>query len=143
MSDFFYRGTSRNWPGSQALQLLNLTPISTDPLVATLFAVESARFGEGVVYMCRRSAVAELIAPGNVLSELERELVVGVSPKEFAERFVTATVDAQYARTVLAEMGCELPAQIADKNVLDWHLRTSARLREQDLTIFDARVLGS
>ena len=143
MADFYYRGTTRDWPGSEALQSLNLTPVTTDPLVATLFAIESSRFGEGVVYLCRTSTVAELIGSGNVLSELERELVVGVSPKEFTERFIRATVEAQYARTVLAELGYELPAQVADKNVLDWNLRTSARLREQDVLSFDARIVGT
>jgi hypothetical protein len=143
MTDFYYRGTTREWPGSEALQSLNLTPVTTDPLIATLFALESSRFGEGVVYLCLKSEVAEMIDSGNVLSELERELVIGVSPKEFAERLVAITIEAQSARTILAEMGYELPARIADKNILDWHLRASARLRDQDVASFDARVMGT
>jgi len=139
MSTFYFRGTTRNWPGSAALQSLTVTPITTDPLVATLFAMESSRFGEGVVQLCLQSEVADFVVRGNVLAELERELAVQVTPDDFTNRFVRATIQAQTARNFLAEIGYELPARVSDKNVLDWYLRTSARLRDQDIVIFESR----
>ena len=91
---FFYRGTTVNWPGNEVLQELRLTPTSEDPIVATLFALWSARFGEAIVQVCERRAVTEIIHPSNWRSHLEREVVVAVPPFEFTERFVVATFRA-------------------------------------------------
>ena len=45
-----FRGTSEGFPGNSVLQRLGISPASVDPLVATIFAVESnTRGGNGIL----------------------------------------------------------------------------------------------
>lgn len=37
---YLYRGTTLGWPGTPTTSGEGITPTSTDPLIATLFAVE-------------------------------------------------------------------------------------------------------
>jgi hypothetical protein len=37
---YLFRGTSIGWPGNKTLQKVKMTPTSTDPFVATLFALD-------------------------------------------------------------------------------------------------------
>src|ERR1700730_311767 len=103
-----YRGTTPNWSGSKGLQRTGLTPTSTDPLVATLFALECLRYGPAIVQFCEVNSVVNLIAPGNVLADLEREVVVAVAPDIFTVQFVVSTLTVQLSREILAELGYEL-----------------------------------
>ncbi len=45
----YFRGTTKGYPGNGTSQRLAVTCVSTDPRKATLFAIESARFGSGVI----------------------------------------------------------------------------------------------
>lgn len=103
------RGTTIGWPGSRALQAAGVTPLTTDPLVATLFGLECLRHGPAIVQLCERNAVAEILVAGNVLADLEREVVVNEPPAVFTEHFEAGIIAAGAAREILAEMGYELP----------------------------------
>ncbi len=114
-----FRGTTEGWPGSPGLQKIKTTPVSTDPAIATAFATESSRHGRGVVHIATPEDLVGIeIGQGNVLQKIEKELGVDIEPKEFAERAsITITVDQ--ARTILKEMGIELPHNINKSNLSD------------------------
>jgi hypothetical protein len=126
--------------GNPGPQELRLTPTSRDPLVATLFALNCVRFGKAIVQICDRGSVADLIHPGNTLNELEREVVIGVAPAEFTERFVVDELPVSLTRQTLAEFGYELPVSIANNDVLNWWLCNTPRLSHHDIARFDSAV---
>jgi hypothetical protein len=135
-----YRGTTPGWPGSRGLQAAGVTPMTTDPLVATLFALECLRHGPAIIQFCERAAVAGLLQPGNVLADLEREVVISVSPAEFTDRFECGIIDVHVAREILSELGYELPPTVADKWDLHNLLKSTPRLRDSDVREFDRRA---
>ncbi|HYD54658.1 MAG TPA: hypothetical protein VEA99_18640 [Gemmatimonadaceae bacterium] len=92
---------------------IGITPASTHPGVATLFGLESGNYGPGVVQIFTDADLAGVeIHPGNWLAEIEREVGVGLTPAQLAERASTV-IDAREARAILAEMGLDLPARVA------------------------------
>ncbi len=92
------------------MQALGVTSTSTDPAVATIFATESSNYGTGVLHIASSEFLP--IVDSNILSELEREVVVGVSPTEFAARADT-TITAERARAILNSIGISVPSQIS------------------------------
>lgn len=142
MGRFIYRGTTRHVNEHSSLSKLGITSASEDALIATLFAIECQRFGASVVLMCDRTKVAELIQPANVLEDLEREIVLGVSPEVFAVAHVEKRLPPQLAREILAELGFELPPTIANKAVLHNLLQHTPRLSEEYLQRFDREALA-
>jgi len=92
--------------------------------------------------MCDRTKVAELIQPANVLEDLEREIVLGVSPEVFDAAHVENRLPPQLAREILAELGFELPPTIANKAVLHNLLQHTPRLSEEYLQRFDREALA-
>jgi len=135
-STIYFRGTSLGYPGSPALQKIEVTPTTTDPVVATIFATESASYGKGVVYLAAPANLAGAnIMKGNVLRDLEAEVAVGVSPTEFARR-AGATISAAKARDILGSMGIKLPPVIRGPAALDAALRTAPRLTQHQIQEF-------
>src|SRR4051794_8251089 len=57
---YLYRGTTRDWPGNECLRHEGVTCTTTDPLVATLFAIESRNHGPAVILAVRRGVFEEL-----------------------------------------------------------------------------------
>jgi len=138
---FLYRGTTVEWPGNEVLQQLGLTPTTEDPIVATLFALWSARYGEAIVQACELRAVADRIGPSNWRSQLECEIVIAVPPTAFTENLVFATIPAQAARQILAEMGYELSSGFVDHNEFLLRLKETPRLTEWEIETFDKMLL--
>jgi filamentous hemagglutinin len=138
---FLYRGTTVGWPGNDVLQQLGLTPTTEDPIVATLFALWSTRYGEAIVQACELNAVIGLIGPSNWKSQLEREVVIEVPPFVFTRSFVIASAQAHAARNILAEMGYELAPGFVDHNEFLLHLNDSPRLSDQEIEAFDDMLL--
>ena len=139
-SGFFFRGTSEGFVGGRATLATGVTPVATDPLVATLFAIESSRYGNGVVHLIPRSAVADAITGGNYLAHLESEIGVRLLPAEVAGR-ATGTIDVETAREVLKEMGFELPRIIYNKtDITDW-LKSTPRFTNEQTADFVNRVM--
>ena len=119
-----FRGTSAGYPGSPGLQRIGITPASTDPAISTLFAIESANYGVGVVHIASPQAlIGVTVGPGNVLAAIEREVAVELLPAQFAAR--SQTITAAQSRSILEGMGIRTPATIADKAALDAALRAS------------------
>lgn len=138
---FLYRGTTIGFPGNQCLQRARLTPASSDPLVAVLFGIECSRWGPAVLLLADAADLALQIATGNVLSELEQEVVVTVSPTEFSQRYALHQVPIESARFALHKIGYELPIAISSREALNEEIKVWRRLSMAEIARFDAIVL--
>lgn len=133
---FLFRGTSRGFPGSPGLQRIAVTPTTTDPLVGTLFAIESSNYGPGEVLMLPRASVQTI--PGNYLAHIEDEVGVSLSPTDFAAR--ATSIPVADARAALKSMGFTLPGSIADKDALAAAIRSYPRLTPEQVRQFATLV---
>lgn len=140
---FLFRGTSDGWPGNPATQRFQVTPTTTNPFIATLFAVECQRLSSGVVLACLKSDVEHLIGASNVLSEVEQEVVVDVAPAEFSRRFAHWKCEVTKARAVLLELGYEVPEYIGDKNTLNTWVNDAPRLDDEVAIEFHRKIFGA
>jgi hypothetical protein len=129
VDDFLFRGTSAGYAGNPALQRLGVTPTSTDPLIATLFAADSARYGSGVVLITSRRVVPTI--EGNVLSALEAEVGVELAPAVFATRAISIPIEV--SRNALAKMGFETPAILGSRDALSAAIRSAPRLTQDQV----------
>ena len=133
LSDFIFRGTTIGWPGNPAPQQGGFTSTSSDPLVATLFALECRRMGQAVVWACERSKLEQYIRRPNVLAELESEVAVSVAPLKFVELFQPLRIDVDDSLARLKRLGFEMPEVIADKHVLRNELGDKLRLNKAQI----------
>ena len=137
----YFRGTSEGFPGSAALQRIGITPASTDPVVATIFATESSNYGRGVVYIATSEDLAGAsIGQGNVLAATELEVGVGLAPSEFAGR-AGLTVSASQARAILQEMGVSIPTSIRGPAGVTEALANTPRLTPAQISQFIERAI--
>lgn len=112
-----FRGTTEGFPGSESLQRIGITPASTDPRVATIFAEVASKNGNPVVHIASPSDLAGVeISPGNYLAEFEKEVAVELTPSEFANK-ASATIPADEARSILQGMGHDLPRGVTNQNL--------------------------
>jgi hypothetical protein len=131
-----FRGTSEGFPGSAGVQRIRLTPVSEDPVVATIFATEAENYGRGIVFIATEAALAGVTAvEGNVLASLEREIGLEMTPFDFARRAGIA-VPASQARAILERMGHPVPASIRGPAAVDQVLRSTTRLTEPEIQTF-------
>jgi hypothetical protein len=100
------------------LQVLRITCTSTDPLVATLFAVECRNHGRAIIAAAKRENFRGLVGPPNHFAVLESAVNLYVPPPEFAAR-VQIMLDVDRALAILSEIGFkDLPVRIRDKEAL-------------------------
>ncbi len=124
------------------MQQLGLTSTSTDPLVATAFGTYASNFGDGIVYTATPADMFGVsIEPGNVLAELESEVVFGVPPSEFAE-LASGRVSVAEARAILGEMGYYVPSSISSPGTLQAFLEESPRLTAEEIRLFVGQAIG-
>ena len=140
---FLYRGTTAGWPGNLCLQRERLTPTSTDPLVATLFGIECRRWGRAILLLADRAVLEGLLTSENVLADIEQEIVVMVSPSEFAQQYAFREVPVDHARQALQELGYELPVAISSREALNEEIQIWRRLRDREIAQFDALIQES
>ena len=131
---YLFRGTSVGWPGSKSLQKVRMTPASTDPFVATLFALECNQHGEGVVYFAPWETFKDRVRKPNVLARRECEVGLSMLPREFATE-TKGRVPALKSREILVSMGFQVPKAIRDKGFLG----TSINLSDRRLTLAELR----
>src|SRR4051794_31766129 len=124
---YLYRGTTAGWPGNPCLQRERLTPTTTDPLIATLFGVECRRWGRAIVLVVDRERIERLLGTENVLADIEQEVVIRLSPSEFAE-YASHEVPIEQAWQWLREIGYELPIRIDSRRALNDELLVWRRL---------------
>jgi hypothetical protein len=108
---YLYRGTTSGWPGNPSCEFENRTCTTTDPLVATLFAVQCRNFGFSVVHVFKVPDDL-LLESGNGCNESENEVVVPMHPIQFASA-AERTIEVERALQALAVLGIECPHRIS------------------------------
>jgi hypothetical protein len=130
---FLFRGTIAGWPGRYGV-----SPTSESPLVATHFAVAAGNAGraEGVVYVIPRAAVADKILPPqyNALP-YELEVPLDILPANIP-RVSVRVVPASEARSILRELGCEVPSDIVDAERLTTALKIAPPMTSDQIAAF-------
>ena len=124
------------------LQQLGITPASTDPLVATVFALEGKAIGGDAVVLMggMRNFGAGDIDLGNVRASLEREVQVNMQPSQF-ESAAPNSIPVDAARQALSDMGvAELPPTITSSQQATQILEGTSRLTPAQIQEFLTRV---
>ena len=81
--DPFFRGTPIGFNGSNATQRIGITPVMTEPRVATIFANHSSNYGEAVVQIFDKGAIdSSKILDGNVLASFENKVGIDMLPND-------------------------------------------------------------
>jgi hypothetical protein len=140
---YLYRGTTEGWPGNNVLQEQQITCTTTDPLVATLFAIECRNHGRAVILAARRELFGDLIGPPNHFALIESAVNLLISPLDFARRAIILEVDE--ILEVLREIGFDqISIRIKDKaarrETLISSYEAGHRLNEEQLQQFNSRV---
>ncbi len=112
----FFRGTTEGYAGSRAAQAVGYTPTSTSPAVATVFAQESAQFGEAVVQIATEAEMQGVQRGTNVLSAMEKEVGFNMSPTSFAQS-AGGQISLAESRSILSNMGVNIPKNVTKSNM--------------------------
>lgn len=115
-TEYYYRGTTRGWPGNPVLQELGITCVTTDPLVAALFAVECRNHGAAAVILAAKARFA--VAESNLLDLVESAVNLRVAPIDF-ERSADLLVEVDLALDVLRDLGFTLPVRLPFSQLMD------------------------
>ena len=141
IGEFVYRGTTLGWPGSPTTLGFESCSASTDPVAATLFAIQCRNVGGPAVLHLIEVATAELTDDRNVLWDLEREVVVARTASE-AEELAVVTVPVEDAVDALRRFGIELPVRISPfGDALNASLLEHRRLDDVERRQFDSLLL--
>jgi hypothetical protein len=116
----FFRGTNLDsggnlYPGNPNT-IANGTSTSTDPIVATIFGIEAkTEFGgSGILTIARSESIGSVnLKPPNFRVELEREVIMDLTPSDFYQaKDIEITVDQ--ARALIRQIkGYELDSSIS------------------------------
>ena len=151
---YYYRGTTRGWPGNSSLSENRVTFVSTDPLVATLFAIECRRRGKAAVLVAspRNFEVVTYDRTGDLIDQAldgafndrESAIQLAVSPAEF-EAQADFIVEVDLAIEVLKELGFDgIPILLGSRDDLNDELtetlRRGARLSLKEIREFDDKI---
>lgn len=135
---YLFRGTSEGFEGLSSLQRLGITPTSSDPVVATIFATNAENYGKGVLQVALPKNLRGVEFTSNVLSDMEKEIAVGIKPAEFTSK-ATLTITSGEARGILGEMGIKLPSKVK-LDELSNVLRETPRLNDAQIDEFYKRA---
>ena len=141
---FLYRGTTPGWRGSEGLWISRMTCTSTDPLVATLFAIGCRNHGPGRILLAQREPLEYLVGPSNALGALESAINLRMFPEEFVE-MASLVVDVELSIEILGELGFgNLPPRLNGGDALKIALEASRdlqqRLSPEQLRTYNRRV---
>lgn len=146
---YLFRGTSKGWPGNPNSDQHSMTYTSTDPLVATLFAVACRGLGPAVLLASPRGRFPELEpGPSDLLFQAwECSVTLAVRPIEFASR-AEYSMDVVEALRSLAELGFPgLPQGLNGRSALQYALTEShslgQRLNREQIRRFTALMIGA
>jgi hypothetical protein len=110
-----------------------------------LFAIQARNYGPAVVHLFEMSETTEFL-PSNPFAEIEAEVVVALSPREFAEAS-RATVDVLEAVEVLNGLGFDLPLRLPSDQrltrVLEISYERGERLTAQQKHQFNRILVGA
>ena len=138
---YYYRGTTRGWAGNLALREAKITCVTTDPLVATLFAIECRNHGQAAVVIAARADFE--LAKANFFAEEESAVNLSVSALEF-EDCAALIIDVDRAIAILEELGYRsIPIRLANAGHLQVEIMASSsgmRLSLTQIWEFDRKL---
>lgn len=112
---FYLSGTSTIFPGGDNNPGPAFTPVTTDPMKATIFATEASNHGDGIVMIFNVGDLLQLgIGPGNMgtsLVELEAEMSVMAPYSTTASKAFTI-ISVDRAKDILRGMGHIAPRRV-------------------------------
>ncbi|MFF2082373.1 RHS repeat-associated core domain-containing protein [Nocardia sp. NPDC058176] len=134
-----FRGTTQGYEGSPAAQRVGVTPTSSDPAVATIFATGAERYGEAVVQIARGEDIADIerLTGYGVISR-EAEVPLDISPADFSSR-ASIEIPASVARSILGDMGINIPRSI-DLGNMDAIMDETPKLSSEQVREFVERA---
>ena len=114
----YYRGTTKGYPGNSSRE--GWTSTTTDPRVATLFALEAKRFGSCIVrYIVSCDELEKKIVEPNHFAEWEKEVVFQIPIRTF-DRFVKFSLPGEVVATILRGMNVHFPFLLNKSTMDDW-----------------------
>jgi hypothetical protein len=132
--DYLYRGTTLGWAGTRMNQFIPRTSTSTDPLIATFFALECLFHGHAIVQIIPRVRVQAFIRSPNLVdgnecyTEIEREVALEMKPLDLLVH-VVHFIGVDDAREILLEIGFDqVPYHIGAREILTEDLTTTHEL---------------
>lgn len=142
---YLYRGTTEGWPGYPVRLGEEITCTTTDPLVATLFAVECRNLGRAIILAARRDPLGGLVAPANCFDMIECAINLRCSAAEFARR-AEVVLEVEESIAILREFGfTDLPVRMKSKTTLQQEIEEShslgMRLSREQARQFNIRML--
>ena len=141
---YLYRGTTPGWHGSEGLRISGMTCASTDPFVATLFAIGCRNHGPGQILVAERQPIEYLVGPSNSLAEMECAVNIRMLPDVFESNAILK-LDVELSMRILVELGFgDLPQRLNGGDALKIALQTSRdlslRLSPAQLENYNRRV---
>ncbi|WP_432158922.1 MULTISPECIES: putative T7SS-secreted protein [unclassified Streptomyces] len=113
--EHLFRGTTRGFVGSPGVQRHGITPTSSDPGVAAVFATHVETFGEAVVEIYPRRALDGIpVHEGYIAREMEWP--IELSPSELSSR-ASARIPATIARDILSEFDIHIPRRVTKGDI--------------------------
>lgn len=97
------------------MQRHGITPTSSDPGVASVFATQAERFGDAIVEIYPRGALDGVPVHQGYIAR-EAEWPVELSPAELSSR-TSVQVPSAVAREILSEMGIHVPRKIGNGDI--------------------------
>ena len=141
-NSYFFRGTTEGYPSNASLQKLGVTPTSSNPLVATVFATNGEQYGNGILYVADSSDLKGVpIVSSNVLCDLEKEVVFEMLPQEFTNK-ASISISSIHAREILAILGYDIPSSIGRGDISNI-ISGMPRLTQKEIISFVKLAGGS
>ncbi|QJB36316.1 hypothetical protein HF329_31980 [Chitinophaga oryzae] len=135
---YLFRGTSEGFEGLPSLKRLGITPTSSDPVVSTVFATNAENYGKGILQIAMPESFQGVEYSANVLSDIEREIAVGVTPAEFTSK-TTLTITSGQAREILSDMGIKVPSKVKLEDLSNV-IRETPRMNTDQINEFYKRA---
>lgn len=147
-AEYLFSGTTRGWLGNDALQRERVTCTTTDPLVATLFALECRNWGSAAILTIHAPDLLpeEQSERDNFFAVIESAVNLRITPAEFEKR-AELILDVDQALDLLHEMGFTgLPLRFPNRQSLQIALEEShnlgQRLSREQIHHFVVRARG-
>jgi len=135
-----FRGTSVGFEGNAAQKALGISPGSTDPAVATMFATQSENYGEGILYISNTRLLGQVGLTANVLKETEIEVAAKIKPADYA-KYAQGYITASEARSILKSIGVEVPSRISRNTNISTLLEGRTKMTKEQIDKFTTKAL--
>lgn len=107
--NFLFRGTTEGYLGGRATQEIGITPTSTDPRIATIFANNSSKHGTAIVQIFNKEDIdSSKILERNTF-DFEKEVGINMLPNDLS-KLSSLQISAKDATSILREMGYNIPS---------------------------------